>query len=493
MRILIAVVVLLTWLAGVYAGDPAFCDQYKITSFQLNGIKCIYTPSTTALDYSSDIGDLNSPITVAFCGNNFGETSFSFNFDTTSTATSIETQYTRRTQTLYINQNKALVGSQVVPTPVTYTYGSPRYYGYILKATHEYIGSGGQTETCDAFLRFNSEERKDPSECLRYSVTDISLPGLQCDRPLTGLDFKLTDAYDTDFNYATCIIPDAQAEIRANHILVSPAGTGAFEFHVTDVFNSEIFSATYSANYPDDAVWPFSVPDGRPPYFDMRMEFYNSAIDASGKLSICTSQLRFKLNSASSVPAVDVCNFKTAQECLNNYNQPSGCVYEFPSSTCSSTATDVCQGINSTTTCENAGCFWDSYLSNCLTTLSQVNSVYPCNYWTQFTETLPTPTNDACDFHACLFDPNVQQCLNSNETISQSPDPVISVDARFINTIVDTTALTLSLQAVVPFVYTDATPTNPRFPQFQVLTAVSDYTIYGVEDLPVCSSYQAGQ
>lgn len=185
------------------------------------------------------------------------------------------------------------------------------------------------------------------------------------------------------------------------------------------------------------------------------------------------------------------CEDKTPPACINNFFNQTGCSYSFANATCMdlTQSTDLCQTIADQLQCDNTGCFWDSFLSTCLASLSQVNSVIPCSYWTGYTLNNGL-TNPACPYHGCKYDPVVKRCINFNETLAASPPPsTYSTLVRFINASVDTENQLFHVTAAVPFAYTEATPTRPKFPLFQVLFPVNNIQFYSTQEVPLCSTY----
>jgi len=191
------------------------------------------------------------------------------------------------------------------------------------------------------------------------------------------------------------------------------------------------------------------------------------------------------------------CNSYNAQNCLNNYFNATFCEYDFPHSICSSTVNDICQNNRLESDCNDAFCFWDLYLQTCLASLPQVNSIYPCDYWTGYANTINT--NQACAYHGCYWNNQLRLCqntidnsINKNETSQVNGNgyiATVNTQVQFINATVDTEDQLLSVFAVIPFKYTNEVPIQPEHPIFQILFPVNDISSWNQQSNLECSSF----
>ncbi len=190
--------------------------------------------------------------------------------------------------------------------------------------------------------------------------------------------------------------------------------------------------------------------------------------------------------------SAQTCSTNTEQVCLNRNNNATVCLYDFPNHQCVEVGevSDACQSNNDQNSCTTDGCFWDSYIKNCLASLSQVNSAFQCSFWTAFS-TSAGNQNTACQFHGCQWDVNAHHCVAANETLTPAAPNIITSVVRFVNDTVNTETQALNVAALVPFVYSEQTPTNPKFPMIQVLFSASDLGPFSTVDAPGCSTYQS--
>ncbi len=185
------------------------------------------------------------------------------------------------------------------------------------------------------------------------------------------------------------------------------------------------------------------------------------------------------------------CEDLNNKSCLNNFFEDKPCEFDFPLQQCLNATQDVCQAHADESTCNSGGCLFDPYLNNCLASLSQINSVYDCGYWSGYAA---ESTNPACIFHGCLYDSVIRQCVVANATLTPKPNaPPINAQVRFVNPSFDVENQQFSVQGITPFVYTEQTPTHPEFPIFLILFAASDPGFYASQANAQCSTFQQTQ
>lgn len=333
------------------------------------------------------------------------------------------------------------------------------------------------------FIKTHADDR---DICNVYLLSQIDAHGITCnDVNLLSLNTPFGLVTDPIVEFANCTLDSGTTVIQLDSY-VNTNGSPYDKNAVHVCMSDDEYSFSNCQDFPTYPNWsPLPVP--LPSKLDVQT-VVDFATAAPSGLSSCALNLRFHFQSTDARPVYDSCTMNSEADCLNHYGQTSNnCKYDFTAGYCSASVTDACQQYSDDTTCSNNGCFWDPYLANCLASLPQINSVFTCNYWTAYSS---STTNLACDFHACQYDANARKCINSGETPSQPILPTVGVQAEFINPVVDINNQTLSLQVVVPFVYTDTTPTDPKFPDIQILFPATDFSIYGTEDIPACSSYK---
>lgn len=103
------------------------------------------------------------------------------------------------------------------------------------------------------------------------------------------------------------------------------------------------------------------------------------------------------------------CQFITGTECVGSQPIRRDCRYNYATSQCyESTANiDGCSNAVSITQCNTAQCYADPFVSNCFTSLDQMNQVFPCSFWSNYN----TP-NTACAYHGCVL-LGTQTCVSS--------------------------------------------------------------------------------
>jgi hypothetical protein len=196
---------------------------------------------------------------------------------------------------------------------------------------------------------------------------------------------------------------------------------------------------------------------------------------------------------AASVQTVQAqtCAAQSKQNCINHVANALNCNYNFTNSVCAPPpTTDVCQSKSTASTCANAGCYWDASIANCLKSLSQINSVYNCAYWT---------SQSNCQSHGCAYDvvtsPVCQDVTTQGANSDNKTSSVISTQTMF-STPQLTSSLIFTVNVTVPFAYSTATRVSPKFPVLQVLPSLPSSLIPGAlrnasEQTTVCSTFQA--
>lgn len=184
------------------------------------------------------------------------------------------------------------------------------------------------------------------------------------------------------------------------------------------------------------------------------------------------------------------CAAQTKPNCLNHVANALNCNYNFTSNVCAPAPTsDACQSKTTASACAGAGCYYDSSIANCLKSLSQINSVYNCTYWT---------AQNSCQSHGCAYDvtqtPVCNDVTRQGSNFDNNTSSVISNKVNFSTPLVNAN-LIFTVNISVPFVYSSSLRLSPRFPVIQILTPQPGSSGPGAlrnssEQVTTCSSFQ---
>ena len=100
------------------------------------------------------------------------------------------------------------------------------------------------------------------------------------------------------------------------------------------------------------------------------------------------------------------CNLLAPQECVGLVPIRQDCRLNYTSSPkqCYSSTDNIdnCSNAVNQATCNPATCVFDQYEQNCFTSLTQVNTVFSCQWWA---DNFPS-NSGACQYHGCIQTPS---------------------------------------------------------------------------------------
>lgn len=323
--------------------------------------------------------------------------------------------------------------------------------------------------------------------CADWTVTSLTISGMTCEEPITGLTGSANrpNSGQTDL---TCTIPESSTHVIMGATVETSTVPGYSQPDFIDFYLRDLDRNIEQSNSGLPVFYTFTetYPKFARARFTVQSTFYD---EVSGNNVQCTAIWNVEVPApAAPSPCLD----KTAQQCLNRNTNLTECDWNFQSQACQADdpPADTCQGYSTQNDCDTNGCFWDPFIVNCLSSLSQVNSVFQCGFWTAYKTS--QQQNDGCVYHGCKWDINAQSCIAANATLAPASTSIVTAHIQFLNESFNTETQTFTVRAVVPFEYTTSVPTDPHFPIFQVLFSVEDPSSYSSSSLPSCSSFVDG-